>query len=352
MSFQKKSANLEGDKDNSQKSTTSPRRNLLQKYAVSSAASSYSNPLFTNHSTAIPSQTTGDRTVSSSSSRTCNLYAGSEIKPDRAPFSCFHQRKPGSPRDVTTAKDDHSSSLVSPSISVLSSSCQNSEIAFKDGQVSPSSETMVTRASTVPLFFRDKPPLGPAVQTISKVLNIGNEKHVSCASSMTRHTFRKKTDHRKDVQSSFKPPEILGLECLQQSTSMARSSTGDDLRESDAELIESLQSITYPSSSDRATCSSGNGLSQSQLSSSGLEQLSEAHINQSRSPPSAPQTSATEGDSQLNPLSGYDGVSDRCAGLSCLLSLSHWILSSSSLKWGCILQARTSLSMALERYIF
>lgn len=317
MSFQKRSAKLEGDKDNAQKSTTSSPRNHLQKCAVTSAASSYSNPLFTNHSTAKPAQTAGDKT-SSSSSRTSNLYAGSEIKTDRAPFSCFRQKKPGalatSLTDAITTKDDHSSSLCSSSTSVVGSSCQNSEKAFKDGQVSPSSDTKVTRA-TVATIFRDKPPLGPAVQTISKAPNIGNEKYVSCASSITRHTFRKRADHTRVLQSSFKQQEIVGVECPQQSTSMTRSSNGDDFRESDAEMIESLHSITYPSTSEPGTYSPGNGSSESHLSSSGLEQSSDTHINQSRSPPSAPQASATVTTSQLNPLLGYDGVSDRCVGL-------------------------------------
>lgn len=319
MSFQKKSAKLEVDKDTSQKLTTSSPRNHLQKsYAVSSAASSYSNPLFTNHTTAKPAQTSGNRT--SSSPRTCNPHAGSEIKPDRAPFSSFRQRRPGSlatsPRDVTTPKDDHSSSVVSPSTSVRGSSCQNSEKALKDGQVSPSSETMVTRA-TVPTCFRDKPPLGPPVQSISTAPNIGKEKYVRCASSITRHTFRKKTvDQRRELQSSLKLPEILGLECPRQSTSVTRISSGDDSRECDGEMIESLHSITYPSTSDPATYSSGNGPSESRPSSSGLEQSSDAHMNQSRSPPSVPETSAIEADLQSTCLLDYVGVSDRCASWS------------------------------------
>lgn len=329
MSFQKKSAKLEGDKDNSHKSTTSSPRNHLQKNAVSSAASSYSNPLFTNHTTAKPAQTSADRT-STASSRTSSPYAGSAINPDRAPFSCFRQRKSGSsatsPRDVTITKDDNSSSLVSPSASMLSSPRPNSEKTSKDGQVSPSSESMYTRA-TVPTFFREKPPLSPAVQTMSKAPTLGNEKRVSCAaSSITRHTLREKAECRREFRSSLKLPEILGLECPQQSTSATKPSTGDDLRECecDAEIVESLHSITYPSSSDPATYSSGKGPPESHLSSSGhSEQSNDAHINQSRSPPSVPQTSVTEEDLQLNPLLGFEGVPDRYASLLYLLSLSH-----------------------------
>jgi hypothetical protein len=331
MSFQKKSAKLEGDKDNSQKSTTSSPRNHLQKNAVSSAASSYSNPLFTNHTTAKPALTTADRT-STASSRTSSPYAGCGANPNRAPFSCFRQRKSGSlatsPRDVTLIKDDNSSSRVSPSAFMLSSPRLNSEKISKDGQVSPSSESMYTRA-TVPTFFREKPPLSPAVQTMSNAPTLGNEKHVSCAaSSVTRHTLRKKAEYRTELRSSLKLSEILGLECPEQSTSATKSSTGDDSRECDAEMIESLHSITYPSSSDPATYSSGKGPPECHLSSSGhSEQSNDAHVDQSRSPPSVPQVSVTEEDLQLNPLlCEYEGVPDRYASLLYLLSLLHRVL--------------------------
>lgn len=329
MTFQKKSAKLDGDKDSSQKSTTSSPRNHLPKNAGSSAASSYSNPLFTNHTTAKPAQTAADRT-STASSRTSGPYAGSAINLDRAQFSCFRQRKPGSlvtsPRDVTISKDDNSSSLVSPSVSMLSSPRPSSEKASKDGQVSPSSESMYTRA-TVPTFFREKPPLSPAVQAMSKSPTPGNEKYVSCAAtSVTRHSLRKKAEFRRELRSSLKLPEILGLECPQQSASATRCSPGDDSHECDAEMIESLHSITYPSSSDPATYSSGKGPPESHHSSSGhSEQSNDAHVDQSRSPPSVPQISVTEEDLQLNPLLGFEKVPDRYARLShmyvCLVSL-------------------------------
>ena len=335
MSFQKKSAKLDGDKDTSQKSTTTSPRNHLQKNAVSSAASSYSNPLFTNHTTSKPAQTTAERT-STASSRTSSPYSRSAINPDRAPFSCFRQRKSGSlatsPRNVTITKDDNSSSLVSLSASMLSSPRPNSEKTSKDGQESPSSESMYTRA-TVPTFFRDKPPLSPAVQTMSKAPTLGNEKYVSCAAaSVTRQSLRKKAEYRRDLRSSLKLPEILGLECPQQSISATKSSTGDDSRECEAEMIESIHSITYPSSSDPATYSSGKGPPESHLSSPGhSEQSNDAHVDQSRSPPTVPQTSVTEEDLQLNPLLSYEGIPDRYASHLYLLSLSHRILLKSSL---------------------
>lgn len=302
MSFLKKSAKLERDKDILEKSTTSSHRNQLSKYAVSSAASSYSNPLFTNHSTAKRGHTAGDRT-SLFSGRTCNFYAGSGMKADATRVSCFRHRKP-SAADISSSdgKDGPSSSLLSPATTLLDSACHNTEKASKYGQESSSSETVVPRAN-VPTSFRDKPRLGLEGQATCEAPEIGSEKYGSCASSIFRHNFRKKGGHRREVQSSLKPSEIPGPECVRQPTSKA---TGDDLRECDTEFIESLQPLEYS-----AVYSSGNEPSQLHLSSLDFDQSSDAHGHQSRSPPSAPQTSATDADVQLFSLLDHDGVSDR-----------------------------------------
>ncbi|XP_024396324.1 uncharacterized protein [Physcomitrium patens] len=305
MSFQKKSSKLEGDKGNLQKPTASSPRNHSQKNAVSCASSSYSNPLFTNHTTAKPSQTTGERTPSSSS-RAGVPHAGSTTNPDRPILSYFRQRKVGnvatSPRDQSIAKDDNSSSQISPSAS-MASSCQNSGKTSKDGQVSPSSETMYSRA-TVPTFFCDKPPHGPVVQSISKTPTLGNEKYVSCAASInSRQSLRKKNEFRRELRTSLKLPKILGLECPDQSTSPTKFSTGDDMHDCDAEMIESLHPIAYPSSSDPATYSSGKGPPESHLSSlKHSEESNDPHIDQSRSPPSAPHIPVPGANLHLNPL--------------------------------------------------
>lgn len=320
MRFQKKTSKLEDDKDNLQKPMASSPGNYSQKNTVSSAASSYSNPLFTNHTTSKPSLTTGERTPSSLS-RTDVPYVQSAIKSDRPISSYFHQRKAGdvatTPRDFTVAEDDNSSSQISSTASMASSPCQNSGKTIKDGQISPSSETMYTRA-TVPTFFRDKPPPSPALQTISTAPTLGNEKYVSYAASISsRQSLLKKPVCRVELKTGLKLPQILGLECSDQSTSATKFSSGDDMHDCDAEIIECPHSTKFPSSSDPSTYSSGKGPPESRLSSlKHCDESNDANIDQSRSPPSAPQTGDPGANLQLRPMEFE--APDRCAGSFCL----------------------------------
>lgn len=344
LSFQKKSAKWEVEKDLPQKGTTNFPPNRSQEHPVSSAASSYSNPLFANHTSSVRSAQISDR-ASSASSRTGSPSA---LNSGRTPFSS-RQRKPAaiatSGKDVDVLKDDHSSSLVYPSVAQVTTSSlsmpfsplESSGRTSKDGRISPSSDAMYTRA-TVPTVYRDKPPLNPATSTNSKSPSSGHEKHVSCASLTRVLPPYRKSDPVMEFDNNLNLQDIFGEVCPPPSSNPNISS-----REYSTNSIEVVESCN-PTSSDPATYSSGKGPPESPLHSlEATNMLGAAHYDQSRSPPSAAPTFTAKEEVQLN-TSSYKASPPRY--ISDSISFLHWTLWYPSMssrtqnpacRWNCLL---------------
>lgn len=300
LSFQKKSAKWEVEEDATQKGTTKFPPNRSQEHPVSSAASSYSNPLFANHTSSVRSAQISDR-ASSASSRTGSPSA---LNSGRTPFSSRHRRPAAtatSGKDLNVVKDDNSSSLVYPSVtqvttssmSMPSSPLESSGRTSKDGHISPSSDAMYKRA-TVPTIYRDKPPLNSAISTNSRSPSSGQEKHVSCA-SLTRLPPYRKSEPVLEFDNNLNVQDIFGEVCPPPSSNPNILS-----REYSVNSVEVVESCN-PTSSDPATYSSGKGPPQSPFPSlEATNMLGAGHNDQSRSPPSAAPTFTAKEEVQLN----------------------------------------------------
>ncbi|KAH8968613.1 hypothetical protein BDL97_03G136100 [Sphagnum fallax] len=284
LSFQQKSAKWEADKDTLCKGNVGSLPNCRLPADQPSPASSYSNPLFTNHTMSFRSPGIGEG-MASASSRTGSPHTTCsplQSKTDNTPFSTIQCTTTTTLLSSTqhnansSIKDDNLSSstqvppiaaahpssnsstplLLSPSpgAAVNTSKCRHLCPPCDDDLLLPLDYTK----ATIPTFYNKKPPLiSPAPTTTNLKGALGCQPQVSCVSlsrlSLQSGTHESKTNSLASnlnyhLQESCDPSHLL-LEATEVKVPLKKPGNSNN---HDEGIIESLASAAASSTSNTA----------------------------------------------------------------------------------------------------